>query len=57
MTGASCEDENDMWNRVTKRNIESRPLSNIVFKKPKQGENFLEDFNVNAPGVCDTPMY
>ncbi|XP_071144096.1 uncharacterized protein [Mytilus edulis] len=57
MTGASCTDENAMWNRGTKRNIEPRPLSNIVFKKPKQGENLLEDLNVNAPGVRDTPMY
>ncbi|CAC5382265.1 unnamed protein product [Mytilus coruscus] len=46
-----------MWNRGTKRNIEPRPLSNIVFKKPKQGENLLDDFNVNAPGFRDTPMY
>ncbi|CAG2215644.1 unnamed protein product [Mytilus edulis] len=57
MTGASCTDDNDMWNRGTKRNIEPKPLSNIVFKKPKQGENLIEDLNVNAPGVRDTPMY
>ncbi|CAG2214421.1 PLG [Mytilus edulis] len=57
MTGASCTYDNAMWNRGTKRNIEPRPLSNIVFKKPKQGENLLEEINVNAPGVRDTPMY
>ncbi|CAG2227127.1 unnamed protein product [Mytilus edulis] len=31
-------------------------LSSIVVSE-QDGENFLEDFNVNAPGVRDTPMY
>lgn len=56
MTGVCCTDETAKWNRGTKRNVEPKSLANIPFKKPKLGDDLIDD-NVNVPGSRDTPMY
>ncbi|CAG2201043.1 unnamed protein product [Mytilus edulis] len=48
----------EKWNRGTTRNVEPKPLLNIIFKKPKAGEDIMDsDEDNNIPGSRDTPMY
>lgn len=56
MKGVSCTDETAKWDRGTQRNVEPKSLANIAFKKPKLGDDLIDD-NVNVPGNRDTPMY
>ena len=43
LTGKACTDDTATWNKGTTRNIEPRPLADIKFRKPKMGDNILED--------------
>ncbi|VDI72302.1 Hypothetical predicted protein [Mytilus galloprovincialis] len=57
LTGVACTDENAKWNRGTTRNVEPKPLLNIIFKKPKAGEDIMDsDEDNNIPGSRDTPI-
>lgn len=37
--------------------MEPKALSNITFKKPKIGENILDNNDDYVPSICETPLY
>ena len=37
--------------------MEPKALSNITFKKPKVGENILDNNDDYVPSICETPLY
>jgi len=57
LTGLACIDESANWNRGTTRNVEPRALSSINFKKPKVGQDIIENANNFVPDTLDTSMY
>lgn len=57
LTGIACTDESAQWNRGTTRNVVPMAISNITFKKPKVGENILDNNDDYVPSIRETPLY
>ena len=58
LTGITCTDESDQWNRGTTRNVEHKAISNITLKNtPNIGENILDNNDDYVPSIGETPLY